>query len=452
MIKKLGFFSAPLIIMGAGALMTAGCDKASDITDDVCGECGEFSKGDIGISGNAKIDGFLQAVSSFDTSVTTLNAKFEVGLSQLEAAFGIEVDGSASLDARVTALIAKIEGEVNANLEADSAISVGFQPAKCSANLDVAVEAQVTCEAKADCDVEVEPGSAQVTCEGTCTGSCSGECDGTVQCKVEAPSVECSGSCEGSCDVEVSAECSGTCKGSCDGECSAYVKNADGEMECNGSCSGKCEGTCSASVSGSCEGKCTGSCTADPGGAECKGEVKCEGTCKAECSGGCTGEVTPPSAKASCDASAECKGQAKAQASASLECTPPSVDLTFAYKANLSAEAKASFEAKIGQLKVSAPLMLEALAKNEALFTGKVDGEVVFDPTPIATIEAGLNGVISAGADGSLFADIPAGKIPCALTGMSEAVDALAKVGGEATGKIATQAKFFTAFTSGFKG
>lgn len=445
MFKKLGFFGAPLLVISAGALATAACDKAADDLpgggDGFCGPCGDVATGDVGISGSAQLDGFFAAVSTLNNSVVTLNGEFELGLKNLEAAFGIKATGS--IEARVDKLIAEINAEVEAN--ASAGLTVDLQPAQCSANVDVAVEAQVQCEAKAEC--EVDPGNVSVECSGSCTGTCSGKCEGEVQCKVEAPSVACEGTCEGSCEVEINAECSGTCKGSCSGECSAYVKNAEGEMECNGSCSGTCEGSCSASAKGSCEGTCNGSCTADPGGAECEGEVKCEGSCEGSCEGGCTGEVTPP--KADCEASAKCEGQAKAQASASVECTPPSLTVDFAFTGDAS--AKASFEAKLSALKLNAPLMVAAFTKYTALFDGKVNGKAAFDPAPVVSVTTALNGVVSAGLDGELLADIPLGRIDCVLPAMNSSVKLLGSLTSEAAGQISAQGKFVSAFTGGFK-
>lgn len=440
--KKLGFFGAPLLVMATGALATAACDKESlPGGEGLCGPCGDVATGDIGISGNAKLDGFFAAVATLNKSVVTINGDFELGLKNLEAAFGLEAEGSIS--ARVDALVAAIQAEIEANVGANAALNVDIQPAQCSANVNVAVEAQAQCEVKGGC--EVDPGKVDVECSGSCTGSCSGECSGEVQCKVEAPSIECEGTCEGTCEVDIEAECSGTCKGECEGECS--VKNADGS--CNGSCSGTCKGSCSASASGKCEGKCTGSCTADPGGASCEGEVKCEGTCEGSCEGGCTGEVVPPSAE--CDASADCQAQAKAQASASLECTPPQLTIGFAAKADLDASARASFEAKIGALKVNAPVMLSAFTKYSALFDGKVNGEVVFKPSPVASVTAGLEGVVEAGIEGDLFADIPLGRIDCVIPAMESSISLLGKMTSEASANISAQAKFVTAFAGGFK-
>lgn len=440
MFKKLGFFGAPLAIMLAGAATTVGCDG-----DELCGPCGAVVQGDVGISGNAKVDGFFSAVSTLNTAVLTASADFELGLKNLEAAFGLKAEGS--LDARVDALIAEIKAELNAN--ASGGLAVNIAPAKCQANVSIAVEAQAKCEAKADCKVDVDPGSVSVKCEGSCTGSCEGSCEGEVQCSASAGGIECEGTCEGTCEVqlEAGASCEGTCRGECDAECSAY----DGEGKCAGSCSGKCEGSCEATVKadGKCEGKCTGSCAVTAPSAGCEGEVKCQGECKGECSGGCEGEATPPSASASCEASADCQAQAKAQGSASLECTPPSIEIAFNFTGNASAEGE--FKAKIGALKANAGVMVQAFTKYQALIDGKVDGEVKFKPAPIAAVTAGLQGVVEAGLEGDLLVDIPAGRIACVIPALEESVKLLGKIGGEAKANIEAQASFVGALSTGFK-
>jgi len=449
MIKKLGFFSAPLIVMGVGALVAAGCDPAA-VSEDVCGDCGSVATGDVGISGNAKLDGFFAAVSTLNSSAATLSGNFELGLKNLEAAFGVEASGE--LDARVGKINAAIKAEIEAN--ASAGLTVKVEPAKCSANVNVAVEAQAQCEVKADC--EVDPGNVSVECSGSCSGSCDGKatCSGEAKayCKAEAPMVTCEGKCEGSCELEASAACEGTCKGECSGECSAYVKNADGKAECAGQCDGMCTGSCEASVAAKCEGECKGSCYVEQGSAECDADVdiKCDAEvkCEGKCEGGCTGEVTPP--KAECDAAADCQAQAKAQASASVECTPPSIQASFMFSGD--ADAQASFEAKMAALKLNAPLMISAFTNYTALFTGEVNGKAAFDPAPVAVVTASLNTVISAGADGSLFADIPTGRIGCVIPALESSVTMLGTLTSEATADIAAQAEFVTAFSTGFKG
>lgn len=437
--KRFGLFSAPLIVMAVGAGSLQGCDSAAE---DICGKCGNIENGDVGITGNAKFDGFFKSVAILNEASATASAEFELGLSNLEAAFGITAEGD--LQARVDALTAEISAEIEAN--ASGGLVVNVAPAKCTADVNLAVSAQASCEASAECDVsaECEGGEVSVTCEGSCTGSCEGGCEGTATCKVDAGGVACEGKCEGTCELSAAAACEGTCKGSCSGECSAY----DGQGNCAGSCDGQCEGSCEVSAGAECNGSCTGSCTAEAPEAECQGEVKCEGSCQGECSGGCEGKATPPScsAEGSCEASAECEAQASAQASANVQCTPPSIEVGFTFTGNASAQA--AFDAKIGALKANAGLMVGSFAKYSALFDGKVNGEVVFDPAPVAQVSAGLEGIISGGAD--VFADLPSGRIPCALPAFESSVTILGELTTEATATISAQASFVTALSGGF--
>jgi modification target Cys-rich repeat protein len=443
--KGLIFASATAFAFLAASFVT-GCDEANKLSEDACGKCGLVATGDVGISGNAKLDGFFKAVSDLSTANVAINADFIANIAELEAAFGIKAAANAEIGARVNALVTAIKGQVTANVQ--GGLKVNYVPPQCSANLSVAVDAQAKCEVKAECDVKVDPGSVSVSCEGSCTGGCSGECEGEVACKVEAPSVACSGTCEGSCSVQVTGECSGTCKGDCDVECS--VQDADGK--CNGTCAGKCSGTCETNVQGSCSGTCSGSCTAKGGSASCSGEVKCEGSCKGECSGGCQGKAVPPSAEGSCEASADCQAQASAQASANLECTPPQLSVGFELKAGVSAEASAKFEAQIKTLRTSGAAILAGFAKYEALINGKIDGKVVFETSPLAQIKGSLEGVVSAGVEGDLFADIPAGRITCVIPAMEASVEMLGDVASGAAANLKAQGDFAAAFKGGFKG
>jgi hypothetical protein len=165
-----------------------------------------------------------------------------------------------------------------------------------------------------------------------------------------------------------------------------------------------------------------------------------------ECSGGCTGKATPPSASANCEAAGECSAQAEAQGSASLECTPPSLELTYAFSAGVNAEAQAQFLARIGQLKIRAVGILQGFAKFGALFNGEVNGEVVFPEPPVAQITASIQGIISAGVSGDL--NIPAGRLPCVIPALQEAVSVLGEIGGSAAGTIEAQGKFAAFITS----
>jgi modification target Cys-rich repeat protein len=325
----------------------------------------------------------------------------------------------------VDTLIATIKADLTANL--DGGIKVVYKAPECAVDVNVAVKAQADrARSVPTATVTADPGKVEVECKGGCSGGCSGSCSGELSCAVKAPSIQCEGSCEGSCTVEAGAQCSGTCNGGCDGECSA--RNEMGE--CHGECKGMCTGACELTAAAKCDGTCSGTCLVDQGSASCSAEAECRGSCDAKCEGSCKGEATPPSASADCDASADCQASASAQASAKIECTPPSLDLEFAFKAGLDANAQGAFVARIGELKVRGAAILQGAAKLTALIDGKIDGEVVFDPvSPIKQLTASIGGIISGGLSGKLFANLPKGRIPCVIPALKEAVSALGKAG-----------------------
>ncbi|HLV21928.1 MAG TPA: hypothetical protein VKZ49_13635 [Polyangiaceae bacterium] len=445
------FFGHAAIIVPAlvGGLVAAGCSEDNPLAqgaEELCGPCGVVAQGDVGISGNAKLDGFFKAVSDLNNAVVSVQGKFVTHLAQLEAAFGIEAAANASLSARVDDLVAEIQGSISANTE--GGLTVNYRPAECSASASVAVQAQAQCEVKGGCDVEVDPGEISVECTGKCEGSCSGECTGEASCAIEAPSVTCEGLCEGACTLEAAAACDGTCRGTCSGTCSAY----NGEGECAGQCDGECTGTCEFNAAAECTGSCSGKCLVEGGSAECTAEAECRGECSGECSGECKGTATPPSASASCEASADCKAQASAQASANIECTPPNIEVGFAFAADIDAEAQGQFQAQISALRVHGTAMVESFTRFEALINGEVDGQVVFEPAPLVQITTQLNGVVEAGASGSLFADIPAGRITCVIPAMEASVTMLGDLASETGTSLEAQASFAAAFTGGFSG
>ena len=441
----LGALVAPTLI---GGVMASGCsDAAAQVPgvggafEEVCGPCGTIASGDIGISGDARVDGFFKALGTVQNATATIKADFDGNIRALGATFGVEITGAVDA-AAVTRLVTAIRGEIDANVQGN--LSVDYQPPKCQANVNVAFEAQAKCEVKGGCTAEVTPGELSVACEGKCSGGCSGECTGDLSCEVTAPSIACSGQCEGACTLDAAAACEGTCRGECNGTCSAQ----DGEGNCAGKCDGDCTGTCELTVAAECSGTCTGKCLVNQGAAECTGDVSCRGSCDAECSGGCEGNFEPPSARVNCDATADCQASAKAEANASLECTPPQLNIDYGFAAGVNAEAQAEFIAKLSELKVRGVAIVQGAAKYGALIDGRVNGEVVFDPSPVAALRTSISGFASTSAFADF--DIKPGNITCAIDAFVEA----GRIAGSlATGTAATlqaQGNFVTAFTTGF--
>jgi hypothetical protein len=432
--KRPGRSAANLLLLGA-ALLFPGCDHDDVPIDDastMCGPCGEVALGDATISGDARLDGFFKAVGTLGNAAATISGDFEDQLDQLAAAFEVDVVGMG-LAEKVAAVKEQILAEISANVTGE--LRVGYVPPRCSANLSVAVEAQGQCEAKAGCEVSAEcsGGQLSVQCDGQCKGSCSGTCEG--ECAFDV-SGECPYTCKGACEMSASpGACEGTCNGGCAGECSLQ----DNEGNCKGQCSGDCSGTCEPPSGGmSCAGECHGQCAAQVT-AECEG--KCEGWCDAECSGGCQGNAIPPSCAAAgdCEATIDCQVAAAAEASASLECTPPSLEIDFDFNASVEASAQAEFLAKMKTFRVKMVAMVQGMTVLRALVDPGYAADLGIEPS-LQVLEGQIDALIN--ADFRDF-DVPKGKSPCLIPAFEDSIEIIGGVATDTAGTISGQLELF---------
>jgi len=94
-----------------GAMATTGCGEDNPLTEGsekLCGPCGIVAQGDVGISGNAKLDGFFAAVADLNKAQVAINGDFEANIDELVATFGADVAANATISAKVDALTAAI--------------------------------------------------------------------------------------------------------------------------------------------------------------------------------------------------------------------------------------------------------------------------------------------------------------------------------------------------------
>jgi hypothetical protein len=313
-----------------------------------------IADGNAAISGIAEVDAFFGAVVDVSTAANNISSSLR---SELDA-IALSVDlqpGASGADIRA-AIETKLMGAVEGGL------TIKYQEPRCEASVEVAVAAA------AECDASVDPGSASVECSGSCEvqGGVMASCDANAQltCTGTAPNFQCAGSCEGSCEMDGTAACEGTCRGMCSGTCTVM----DAQGNCAGECTGgNCMGTCELSAGGNCTGNCTGSCTYQPamGGCEADASAKCEAMADAtvQCDGRCEGQVDPPEVKAECEASVEAK------ANASIECTPPSLEVTWQWSATYANDtmAQAQFKSWLQGFKGHIGVMLAAKAKADIL-------------------------------------------------------------------------------------
>ena len=426
--SKIASYGSLAFMVGALAA-TPACDGDSPIGN-LLEQCGlacdntAFIEGSAAISGIPSVDAFFGAALDVEAAALEVSGGLRGELDAIALSVGLEPGaGGAEIAAAVNAQFA-------ANLE--GGISIEFQPPRCEASFEA------TASAAAECDVDVQPGSVNVSCEGSCeveagvAVDCGAEAE--LKCTGTAPNLACDGECSGSCSLDVSAgaSCEGTCNGTCSGECS--LTNAQGE--CRGECTGMCTGECEVNMEagGMCEGKCGGECTYTPpeGMCEASASASCEAMAggSVECSGSCSGSVTQPSVSAECEATVEAKAEA------SMECFPPELAITYTLSASVEGDldAKASFTAWLEGFKGHLAAIVAYRAKGEILVTttGKLTG-------------AGKLAIEGLGDELSASADIKAsaGGL-CALANLPAAVDALGTAAGSLSASVEASASFVT--------
>jgi hypothetical protein len=342
------------LLAGAGISTMQGCEDGGGIPgcDISCPDEGILD-GNASITGIAQVDAFFGAVVDVTAAANGISATLQGELDAIALSVDLE-PGAAGAD-----IAAAIQAKLDASIE--GGLKISYAAPKCEASVDVAVSAA------AECDVDVDPGSASVSCEGACEveGGVMASCDANAElsCTGTAPEFACDGSCEGSCELSGGLTCDGTCRGTCSAGCSVM----DAQGNCAGECTGTCEGTCELSAGGQCDGMCTGSCTYKPatGGCEADASAKCEAMAggSVECDARCEGEVNPPSVSAECEATVEAK------ADASIECTPPALEVTWQWKGELEGDlmAQAAFKAWVQGFKGHISVMLAAKTKADIL-------------------------------------------------------------------------------------
>ncbi len=429
--EVLGLFGAGLL-----ALTSVGCGSETGedgvpsvppLVKELGKQCGidvdcesGLAEGNAAISGVASVDAFFQAVLNFEARANNVSSGIDAEIRAIGAAFDIEGDVAAGLDA-----------QIKANL--DGELKVVAEPARCE------VDAQASVKASAACDAEVTPGMVEVDCSGSCEVEASADvkCDANadLQCTVAGPELDCMVGCSGSCTVtgSAAASCEGTCNGECMGECE--LENAEGQ--CAGRCDGMCMGSCEFAVTADamCMGKCNGECTVTKPMGGCMGGVRAECKAKAnatvKCEGRCTGEVTPPMA------SVECQATAKAEASLNVECTPPRVELVYAYQADVSAEARAKFEAGINVLRARLPSLLASIRKAESIGGAGIDLAAAGGTAVKAAANAALGGDASVRVQlGVVCAVGELNKVGDTLTASGARLNASIDAAAELTGAI----------------
>jgi hypothetical protein len=425
--RALGFATLGLLT-GFTMSVTQGCDDGpiGDLAKQCGLVCGAYVDGEANISGLANVDAFFGAALDVTASINDLDASIRASIDRIAFSLGLEAGATP----------AEIKGAFDAKFGAalDGGLRIDFAPPRCEASVEVMASAA------ASCDVEVDPGSVEFECSGGCQVEAGVEVDcgasAELKCSGTPPGLACEGECSGSCAVDISAgaSCEGTCNGQCDGTCS--LSNADGE--CRGECSGECRGECEVNMEagGSCEGRCQGSCEWTPPSGQCEAnvEAKCEAMAggSVECSGRCEGSAQAPSVSAECEASVEAK------ASASVECRPPTLEISFHFSASASADVQGEFKAFLGTFRAEFAAILAARAK----------AEIIADAFAklAATGEGAVRGAIDVAADGDFKMKFGAA---CALAALPDAVAGIGAASTKLSGSIQASAQMSASFLGG---
>ena len=129
----LGALVVPSLI---GAFMVSGCSEANAqdglLPDgaDICGDCGTIAKGDVGISGDVRLDGFFKALSNIRQSTVAIQADFDGNIRALAAVYNVNIAADATINASVIGqLKAAISADIDANV--DGSLQVVYQPPRC---------------------------------------------------------------------------------------------------------------------------------------------------------------------------------------------------------------------------------------------------------------------------------------------------------------------------------
>ena len=395
-----------------------GCDPG-----DIAEQCGLTCEGSVldgnaSISGVASVDAFFGAVIDVTTAANDISATLRAELDAIAISVGLDAGATGP------EIAAGIEAHLGLYIDLDAAIRVQYQEPVCEASLEVVASAS------AECDVEVDPGMASIECNGSCEveGGANATCEGEASLKCTGPKLQCDGMCEGSCEFEAGGTCEGTCRGECAGDCS--VEDSSGN--CAGACDGTCTGTCEFAAAAECTGSCTGSCTYDSdAGCEAGASAKCEASVDASvtCEGSCEGDFEPP------EVSAECQASVEAKAEASLECTPPSIDITWQWAAGITAEQEMEFKAWLQGFKGHLSVMLAARTKADIL----IESMANLASTGVAAIEGGADAI----AGGNFAASF---KITtCAIPELANVGTVIDGASGSLTGSVSASIDVFGA-------
>lgn len=365
-------------------LMLVEVEEEQPGSTDTCEDCEcpaeGIADGVAALTGNAALDGFFEAVVTFEQHARAAQTAIDADLAQIQQTVGVSDDDIASLGDLIASQLA---GAFGADLR------ISASPPRCP--LTVRDVAQRLAECLADSGCDVQPAQTAFECIGTCTADpANPECEAaaTLQCEFSGPEVACSGVCVGSCTPEVPTACNGVCEGECFGGTDDF-----------GFCLGECLGTCAAASGTEYEGSCDGTCTAVPPTGTCGAQAEaafCVGgeQLSLECDTVCDGELAPR--RSDCAAHDACAAQALATAIYLTECAPPSAfELFVTPRTSSDPAAEQALETMVASLKATIPSLIANVRRGTAL----AEAAELLQVGSTSAVPASLNALAAAAAD-----------------------------------------------------
>jgi hypothetical protein len=402
-----------VLLVLAAIPVSAGCGIKNDI-EEATGGCDEFNGGSEAVGSldvDVKVKAFTQASAELKSVGESIKAdvkkaciQIATDLGESDRWSGDDSDDAISNSGKTGAcdvVAVKIDSIMSAAADAGANFALQVSGGECTVNASVQADCEATCQTDVKC---TEP-SVETRCEpaelsGTCDAECQANaiCEGQVQAAANCMG-SCEAECEGSCSGELRGTVEGGCDGMCEGKCDGVATPKGGMANCEGKCEGRCTqprptAMCHGKCSASCHGMCKGQCKLEEQAAvNCGANVRCKGGCSATLKEPkCETELKPPV----CTGDTNCQASCAAQASASAECSPPSITLIADVDAAADvAKLKATLEANLpgillaaktkGQLAVRALEKVSSTGQAVIEASGKLGGKDIACATRAAS-------------------------------------------------------------------
>ncbi len=176
----------PLALAGLSVVPAMGCDKVSELQNDVC--CRDFTPGadlatvEWGPEGEAELNygAFMQSVSDFTGAAGAIVADVTSACQAIALDLGADVATITATKPNERA-VQWCELAVDALGDATAGLSITFQPPSCTVDASVQANCEARCSANVEC--QLTPAEIVARCD---PGELSGRCEGSAPARARA--------------------------------------------------------------------------------------------------------------------------------------------------------------------------------------------------------------------------------------------------------------------------